>query len=289
MTLVFVLITLAIDLISIDLERFRKFNWFISLYHLSDRRFMNNKYWDGNFGLLGLLAIPILSLSLIIFILGYWSSFAEAILVISILIYCISPKKLLSQFDKYIISIEKEEADASVLAQQLINKEITNNSDDVEVAIMKSFFVGAHKQILAAIFWYFMLGVVGVLLYRLVDKLHDELHDELKGVCNSFSESTSILLNILEWPSTRVFAIGLALAGNLVGAISVLKKSDIFSIETNYSLLTDIGIAALQYSPELDVPNEEKSYWLNQFKFLVIRTLIIWIVIVGIIILSGIN
>ena len=157
MTLVFVLITLAIDLISIDLERFRKFNWFISLYHLSDRRFMNNKYWDGNFGLLGLLAVPILSLSLIIFILGYWSSFAEAILVISILIYCISPKKLLSQFDKYIISIEKEEADASVLAQQLINKEITNNSDDVEVAIMKSFFVGAHKQILAAIFWYFML------------------------------------------------------------------------------------------------------------------------------------
>lgn len=285
MTLVFVLITLAIDLISIDLERFRKFNWFISLYHLSDRRFMNNKYWDGNFGLLGLLAIPILSLSLIIFILGYWSSFAEAILVISILIYCISPKKLLSQFDKYIISIEKEEADASVLAQQLINKEITNNSDDVEVAIMKSFFVGAHKQILAAIFWYFMLGVVGVLLYRLVDKLHDEL----SNVSNGFSESTSILLNILEWPSTRVFAIGLALAGNLVGAISVLKKSDIFSIETNYSLLTDIGIAALQYSPELDVPNEEKSYWLNQFKFLVIRTLIIWIVIVGIIILSGIN
>jgi membrane protein required for beta-lactamase induction len=246
---------------------------------------MNNKYWDGNFGLLGLLAIPILSLSLIIFILNYWSSFAEAILVISILIYCISPKKLLSQFDKYIISIEKEEADASVLAQQLINKEITNNSDNVEVAIMKSFFVAAHKQILAAIFWYFVLGVVGVLLYRLADKLHDEL----SNVSSSFSESTSILLNILEWPSTRVFAIGLALAGNLVGVISILKKSDIFSIETSNSLLTDIGIAALQYSSELDAPNQEKSYWLNQFKFLVIRALIILIFIVGIIILSGIN
>ena len=79
------------------------------------------------------------------------------------------------------------------------------------------------------------------------------------------------------------------MAGNLTEAIAALKKSEVFSIEANHSLLTGIGIAALQYLPELDSSDREKSYWLNQFKFLIIRTLIIWIVITGIIILSDIS
>ena len=150
---------------------------------------------------------------------------------------------------------------------------------------MKSVFIESHRQIMAAIFWYFLLGIVGVFLYRLVDRLHSEL----KGTSSGFSESTSILLNILEWPSVRLFAIGLALAGNLTESIAVLKKSEVFSIEDNHSLLTGIGIAALQYLPQLDSSDREKSYWLNQFKFLIIRTLVIWVVIAGIIILSDIS
>ena len=285
MTLFLVIIALAVDLVSGDLERYRKFDWFIYLRNLLDERLGNNKYWDGNFALLGLLSIPLLILSFMLFLFSYWSSLVESIFIVCVLIYCISPKELLSQFDKYIISIEKEDADASLLAQELINKETTSNSDDIEIAIMKSVFIKSHKQIFSAIFWFFILGVVGVFLYRLVDKLNDEL----KGISNSLSESTSILLNILDWPSTRLFAIGLALAGNLAEAIADIKKSDVFSIEANYSLLVGIGIAALQYQPEIDVSGREKSYWLNQFKFLIIRTLIIWIFIAAIIILPNIN
>ena len=285
MTLFLVIIALAVDLVSGDLERFRKFDWFIYLRNLLDESLGNNKYWDGNFALLGLLSIPLLILSFMLFLFSYWSSLVESIFIVCVLIYCISPKELLSQFDKYIISIEKEDADASLLAQELINKETTSNSDDIEIAIMKSVFNKAHKQIFATIFWFFLLGVVGVFLYRLVDKLNDEL----KGVTNSLSESTSILLNILDWPSTRLFAIGLALAGNLAEAIADIKKSDVFSIEANYSLLVGIGIAALQYQPEIDVSGREKSYWLNQFKFLIIRTLIIWIFVAAIVILPNIN
>ena len=285
MTLFLVIIALAVDLVSSDLERFRKFDWFIYLHNLLGERLGDNKYWDGNFALLGLLSIPLLILSFMLFLFSYWSSFVESILIVCVLIYCISPKELLSQFDKYIISIEKEDADASLLAQELINKETTSNSDDIEIAIMKSVFIKSYNQIFAAIFWFFILGVVGVFLYRLVDKLNDEL----KSVSNSLSESTSILLNILDWPSTRLFAIGLALAGNLVEAIADIKKSDVFSIEANYSLLVGIGLAALQYQPETDVSGREKSYWLNQFKFLIIRTFIIWIFVAAIIILPNIN
>ena len=232
MTLIFIIITLAVDLVSVDLDRFRKFEWFLSLHHLLGERLGNNKYWDGNLALLGLLSIPLLALTFVLFLFSYWSSFAESVLIVAVLIYCISPKKLLSQLDKYIISLEKDETDASLLAQQLINKEITSGTDNTEIAIMKSVFIESHRQIVATIFWFFLLGVAGVFLYRLVDKLDDEL----KGASNSLSESTTILLNILDWPSTRLFAIGLALAGNLAEAIASLKKPEIFSIEANYSL-----------------------------------------------------
>jgi len=284
MTLIFIIITLAVDLVSVDLDRFRKFEWFISLQHLLDERLGNNKYWDGNLALLGLLSIPLLMLTFALFLFSYWSSVAESILILSILVYCISPKRLISRFDKYIISVEKGETDTS-LAQQLISKEITSDTDTTEIAIMKSVFIESHRQIVAAIFWFFLLGVVGVFLYRLVDKLNDELKD----VSNNLSESTTILLNILDWPSTRLFAIGLALAGNLAEAIASLKKPEVFSIYANHSLLMSIGIAALQYLPDSDVSGGEKSYWLNQFKFLIIRTLVILLVIAGIIILSDIN
>ena len=284
MTLIFIIITLAVDLVSVDLDRFRKFEWFISLQHLLDERLGNNKYWDGNLALLGLLSIPLLMLTFALFLFSYWSSVAESILILSILVYCISPKRLISRFDKYIISVEKGETDTS-LAQQLISKEITSDTDTTEIAIMKSVFIESHRQIVAAIFWFFLLGVVGVFLYRLVDKLNDELKD----VSNNLSESTTILLNILDWPSTRLFAIGLALAGNLAEAIASFRKPEVFSINSNHSLLVSIGIAALQYLPDSDVSGGEKSYWLNQFKFLIIRTLVILFVIAGIIILSDIN
>ena len=285
MTLIFILIALAADLLSVDLERLRKFDWLMSLYNSLNQRFVDNEYWDGNLGLLFLLSIPLLILTLALFLFSHWSFFAEAILSIFVLIYCIGPKKILNKFDKYIISIEKGETDAPSLARELITEEFENSSDNTDIAIMKSIFIESHRQIMAAIFWYFLLGIVGVFLYRLVDRLNFKL----KGTAGGFSESASILLNILEWPSVRLFAIGLALAGNLTEAIAALKKSEVFSIEANHSLLTGIGIAALQYLPELDSSDREKSYWLNQFKFLIIRTLIIWIVITGIIILSDIS
>ena len=79
------------------------------------------------------------------------------------------------------------------------------------------------------------------------------------------------------------------MAGNLAEVIASLKKSEVFSIEANYPFLIGIGIAALQYLPDSDVSGGEESYWLNQCKFLVIRTAVILLVIAGIIILSDIN
>ena len=62
MILIIILLALALDFFLGNLDRFRQFNWFISLHYILEKRFSHLKFWDGSFGLLGLVAIPLLTL-----------------------------------------------------------------------------------------------------------------------------------------------------------------------------------------------------------------------------------
>ena len=130
MTLIFIIIALAVDLISVDLDRFRRFEWFISLHYLLGQHLGNNKYWGGNIALLVLLSVPLLTLTFVLFLLSYWSSFAESIFIVFVLIYCVSPRKLLNQFDNYIVSLERDETDHSLLAQELMHENLKRLWDE---------------------------------------------------------------------------------------------------------------------------------------------------------------
>lgn len=284
MTLIIILIALGLDFFLGGLERYRKFNWFISLYYWFEKRVAHYKYWDGTLGLLGLLSIPLLGLLVVMFLLNYWSWIAEAVFTLLVLIYCLAPEDLDNRLDQYITAVEGEDTStAASLTDKLINETVIGDEDSNEAGIIKSAFIDAHKRTFAVIFWFLILGVVGALLYRLVNELNDELNEIRSG----FSDSTNVLLNILEWPSSRVMVVGLALGGSLVDALPDWGKSEHLSFEVNNQVLTDAGMGALQYLPEVEVPGREKSYWVSELKSLLNRTLIIWLAILGIMTLSG--
>ncbi len=284
MTLIIILIALGLDYFLGGLEPYRKFNWFISLHYSLEKRLAHYKYWDSTLSLLGLLSIAILGLLVVMFLLDYWSWIAETVFTLLVLIYCLAPENLDNQLDQYITAVEKEDASvAASLTEKLINETVINDEDSNEATIIKSAFIDAHKRTFAVIFWFLILGVVGALLYRLVNELNDELHEIRSG----FSDSTNILLNILEWPSSRLMLIGLALGGSLVDALPDWGKSEHLSFEVNNQVLTEAGMGALQYLPEVEVPGREKSYWISELKSLLNRTLIIWLAILGIMTLSG--
>jgi membrane protein required for beta-lactamase induction len=284
MTLIFILIALGFDFFLGNLERFRNYDWIISLYYFLEKRLAHYKYWDGNLGLLGLLAIPVLILLMILATLDHWSSILEGIFTLLVLIYCLSPEALDNRLDQYITAIDEDDADStSSLTEQLVDVGVTGDEDSNEAAIMKSVFVEAHKRSFAVIFWFLILGVVGALLYRLVNELNEEMSDIRSG----YSDSTNVLLNILEWPSSRIMIIGLGLAGSLVHAFTGWQQSEKASFDVNSQVLSDAGVGALQYIPNMDVPGREKSYWIGELKSLINRTLIICLAVLGIMTLSG--
>ena len=284
MTLIIILIALGLDYFVGGLGRFREFNWFISLHYYLEKRLAHYKYWDGTAGLIVLLVLPLLGIFLLLEFAGHYAWIVEAVLTLIVLIYCLSPENLDSRLDEYITAINADDTDAQAkLEAQLINDDLLDEDDDNELAVIKSTFIESHKRTFAVLFWFLVLGAVGALLYRLVE----HLHAELKEIRSGFADSNHLLLGVLEWPSTRLMVIGLALGGNLVEALPDWKKSEHFSFEVNDDVLIKSGLGALQYLPAIAVPDRDASYWIDEIKSLINRTLIIWLAILGIMTLSG--
>jgi len=201
-----------------------------------------------------------------------------------VLIYCLAPEDLDNRLDEYITAVDEDNVGAATeLAGGLIDETLLSENDSDEIAIIKSSLVESHKRTFGVIFWFLILGAVGALLYRLVNQINDEFSEVRSG----FADSNSILMNILEWPSSRLMVLGLALAGHLVDALPGWSKAEHLSFAVNDQVLTNAGIGALQYRSDVVVPEREKSYWIDELKSLLNRTLIIWLAILGIMTLSG--
>jgi membrane protein required for beta-lactamase induction len=284
MTLIVILIALSLDFFLGGLERFRNFNWCTSLYYCLEKRLAQYKFWDGTFGLLIVLSVALSGLIIVLCLASSLPWIVEIVISLAVLIYCLAPEALDNRLDEYITAVDEDNVGAvTELAEDLIDETLLSENDTNEIAIIKSALVESHKRTFAVIFWFLILGAVGALLYRLVN----EINDEFSEIRSDFADSNSILMNILEWPSSRLMVLGLALAGHLVDAMPGWSKSEHLSIEVNNQVLTDAGIGALQYRSDIEVPDREKSYWIDELKGLLNRTLIIWLAILGIMTLSG--
>ncbi|MFT5396062.1 MAG: membrane protein required for beta-lactamase induction [Gammaproteobacteria bacterium] len=284
MILIVILIALSLDFFLGGLERFRNFNWCISLYYRLEKRLAQYKFWDGTFGLLLVLSVALSALIIVLCLASSLPWIVEIVVSLIVLIYCLAPEDLDNRLDKYITAVDEGNVAAvTESAEGLIDETLLSEDDSNEIAIIKSSLVESHKRTFAVIFWFLILGAVGALLYRLVN----ELSDEFSEIRSGFADSTSILINILEWPSSRLMVLGLALGGHLVDAMPGWSKAEHLSIEVNNEVLTDAGIGALQYRTDIEVPDREKSYWVDELKGLLNRTLIIWLAILGLMTLSG--
>ncbi len=284
MTLIVILIALGLDFFLGGLERFRNFNWCISLYYGLEKRLAQYKFWDGVLGLLIVLSVALSGLIVVLTLSSSWSWIVDVIISLLVLIYCLAPEDLDNRLDEYITAVEENDVDAAAsLAENLVDESLLSENDSNELAIIKSTLVESHKRTFAVIFWFLILGPIGALLYRLVNKMDEEFNEVRSGL----TDSNSILINILEWPSSRLMVLGLALAGHLVDAMPGWSEAEHLSFEVNNQVLTDAGIGAMQYNLDIDVPDKEKSYWIDELKGLINRTLIIWLAILGIMTLSG--
>src|SRR3990167_6832869 len=137
-----------------------------------------------------------------------------------------------------------------------------------------ALFLKSYQTIFAILFWYFVFGPVGLVLYVSMSGLCVCLRTQASASTATYFEKA---LGVLDWVPIRILGLTFALAGNF-GAffkpwLTLLPKG----ISTDQKSVVELGRAAL---------TGESSGSLKQVVALIIRVLVVWLVIIMLITLG---
>lgn len=233
------------------------------------------------------LAGPLLIMLLIDYGLKNIFSPLSYLFALAVLLNSIGPKFLDESLSAYVDALDAEDdVQARHYAGELCHSVAAPEPEKDEQEIIGCIFVQANERLYAVIFWFIVLGPFGALLYRLANILktkHQDIHSD-------YAYSARHLNNLLNWPSTRLFALGNALAGNMIEAMEAWKANEDSSFNANEAVVIAAGLGALHYRPETNAHEGEvdRSYWVRATQGLINRTLIIWLTTLGIMTIAGV-
>lgn len=281
MNLITALLALALETGFIDVGRYRKRDWFERYHGWLEARLGRLPYWDGPVGLLITLFIPLFLTGLAV----YWAERVHLVfgfaLSLLALLYSFGPA-VNALLDRYIDALAaNDEAQARGALKQLLTDPEEDETD--QSAVIGAFMVRSHERLFAALFWFFVLGAVGALLSCLA--VH--LSSRHQGAQGGYAQATRDLRDLLMWPSARLLALGFALSGSLMGAFEGWRGVSGHSLETSREVIAATGLGALHYESGDERGKTNDVAWVNEAPALVNRTLILWLIVLGVMTLAG--
>jgi len=282
MTFITLLLALFAERFLLDQSEWRQAHWFRSYFRwISEQGFgawVSAQYW----GVLALLALPLMLTGWIQFALADWLWGLPSLLFsLLLLLYCLGPEDLDNQVTNY---LEAEEKGDQVQAQALLEC-----FSDSESALTKAgrvrqatdaVLVRAQERIFAVVLWFFLLGPLGALLYRLAWYLRGLAQQDEEG--RDFRQGAERLLAILDWLPAHLAVFSYALAGDFDGALqgrrNWLDNSNEQQADEVKGLLVAAGNGALLLQP--DVFDEETGTQpIEAALSLIWRCLTIWLAV----------
>ncbi len=280
MTLIAILLVLLVEYLMGPLEDLRRWNWF-RVYTVRMQRHLGHfAVWQGPMGVLLVLTLPLALTAVCVGAVLDKSLLLGFLLGLLILLYTLGPQDLGRQIRDYLAALEAgDQAAASRIAYALLEDSgLTpegGNGRDVAAAVL----VLACERLFAVFFWFTVLGPVGALLYRMAAEL--ERHCGGEG---GFAGAARDLHRILEWPATRLLALGYALAGSLTHALAVPGWREWAELDAGRPLLRDSGLAALRFDEGAEM-SEQK--WVAEAWELTRRALLLWLTLLALLTLAG--
>ena len=287
MTLIILLCGLGLEYFLGVLDDVRRLKWFSRYSDWLENKLVQSRYWNNAGGIILTLAGPLLLVLLIDYGLKNVFFPLSYLFALAVLLNSIGPVFLNQTLTAYVEALDAEDdVQARHYAGELCHAVAAPDSDKDEEEIIGRIFIEANERLYAVIFWFIVLGPFGAMLYRLANSLKSK-HQDIHG---AYADSARHLNHILDWPSTRLFALGNALAGNMIEAIEAWRDNEDGSLLVNEAILIASGFGALHYHPETDIQEEnvERSYWIRASQALINRTLIVWLTILGIMTIVGV-
>ncbi len=286
MNLIMVLLALGVEARLGNFDRYRNLAWFGRYGNWLEARLGDHHLWDGAGGLVATLFIPLGLLGILIYLAGKVHFVLGFLLSFPILIYSFGPA-LGSLVNSYADALGGNDDNAcrKILDQILYGDAADGETDNDRV--ISAIMFRAHEYLFAVIFWFLLLGAVGALMYCLVVNLaarHQKIDSGYAGAVRD-------LHNLLMWPSARLLALGFALGGSLVSALESWRSVSGSTLDASREVITLSGFGALHYDPEnggeTQEDNEVFIARLREIQALIMRTLIVWLIVLGLMTIAG--
>lgn len=287
MNLIMVLIALGVEARLGNFERFRNLSWFLHYCDWLETRLANTRFWNGPGGLLLTLFIPLALLGVVVYLAGVINILLGFLLSFLALVYSFGPP-MGSVVDSYVDALSAgDDAACSEILEKILYGGPGEGAADRD-RVIGSIMLRSHEYLFAVIFWFLLLGAVGAVMYCLVVNLAQRYEKADGGYAGAVRD----LHNILMWPSSRMLALGFALGGSLVSALESWRTVTGNTLDVSREVVTVSGFGALHYAPadgeKTDQQdNEDFVNRLRETTALINRTLIVWLIVLGLMTIAG--
>ena len=281
-----VLIALGVEFRLGNFDRYRDLSWFERYTAWLEARLGRHGLWYGPGGVLVTLLIPLALLGALVYLAAQVHFILGFLLSLLALVYSFGPPPG-SLVDSYADALG---SDDDAARREILGRILDDDGAADEAGrdqVLSSIMLRAHEYLFAIIFWFLLLGAVGGLLYCLAANLarrHEKVEDGYAGAARD-------LHNILMWPSARLLALGFALGGSLVSALESWRTVSGHTLDISREVIAVSGLGALHYDPaseeETGADNEVFIALLREIQALINRTLIVWLIVLGLMTIAG--
>lgn len=294
MSLIVIVICLIAERFLLDYQHLRQTHWLERYCQWLTRQHTPQWVQRGLFNLIALLLPPVLITALLqqLFAASLFG-LPSLLFAGTMLLFCLGPTDLDTQVNDYIRCVETEDEEGlRQIARDIIEDEPPTSEPALSQSVAEGVLLQANQRLFGLLFWFLLLGPMGALLYRMAVQLPklDQSNRDIDFLLNAKQ-----LLLILDWLPARFTAICYAIAGSFEDALYGWRsyqerRYDEFS-DSNSAILICTGGGAMRLTTLLGENSDELqdySHLPQSAMALIWRSLVVWLVIAGLLVLTGI-
>lgn len=219
--------------------------WYRALLGWLGRRFRDDGFWRGPWGLLLVLVPAVLAVGFVQWLLdGVAFGLPALVFGVAVVFYAWGPRDLDVDVDAV---VKAPDAAARREALARLRPAAAGGAGDDRDEVGR-VFVAALRRWFGVLFWFVVLGAVGALLYRLLAIAAED--EPALYLPEGTVAGARRMLAVLDWPAAQLMALSLALVGNFDVVVSAWKAAGGTALRAGTDMLAAVGRASVRWELE---------------------------------------
>ena len=287
MSLLSVIFALIAENFISSLAELRRFNFVFRYVSWVRAKLPTFSFQNGSVTLVIVVAGILFAVWLVSAMLGNVLGLLGFLFGIAVLIFMSGPRNLEDDVKNVHTAFENKDYEAANLhVSNLAGRSVSEPPMQLAQTAKETILLQANIRMLGVFFWFILLGPVGAVLFRFSCLLKDNQQDEN----DDFANASRDLYKIMNWLPARICVLSYAVAGNFVDTMSYWNGISDLWLRDSEEFIIVSGVGALRYEQRLgryEHDDEPNTAGIQHALSLVKRAIIVWVVLLGLLTVTG--